>query len=58
MLKRRFKDVVISSTEDPKRPLQGAILSSHRIHVGGMKMREKDEKFLYSSHGLDWSRNL
>ena len=52
MLKKEgFKDVVISSTEDPETAFTGCDFIFSQIRVGGMKMREKDEK-IPLSHGL------
>lgn len=52
MLKKEgFEDVVISSTEDPETAFTGCDFIFSQIRVGGMMMREKDEK-IPLSHGL------
>ncbi|WP_270345985.1 maltose-6'-phosphate glucosidase [Enterococcus thailandicus] len=49
--KEGFSDVVISSTEDPEVAFTGCDFIFSQIRVGGLKMREKDEK-IPLSHGL------
>ncbi|MFY8331259.1 maltose-6'-phosphate glucosidase [Vagococcus carniphilus] len=52
MLKKEgHSDVVLSSTENPKEAFTGCDFVFSQIRVGGMKMREKDEKIALK-HGL------
>ena len=52
MLKKEgYSDVVLSSTENPEEAFTGCNFVFSQIRVGGMKMREKDEKIALK-HGL------
>lgn len=52
MLKKEgHSDVVLSSTENPEEAFTGCDFVFSQIRVGGMKMREKDEKIALK-HGL------